>query len=448
MGEPTTNTSGACELVLDYVYGELDEARKRTFEEHLPACARCQQEVASLGRVRTAVKRVMPAVEPTAPLGGALHAQLMHAAAQRKPRRGVLLAFPRKIVEHPALSAAAMFVLVGGAIAINWSRGKLAMPAAEQAEVDTPKPTEAPRPPEVATATPAAEPMPASKAKELERADNAKAENALYKGDAENKPAEDKSQLALAGAKGSEYAVQRPVAHHATGTVATAAPKKAAPARMKNIAADGKMGKYESSLDDALAAKDEAAAGPAGSGGVVGGVVGGGAAGAGRGVMNEGGKSSAPDSLSQTTTAEKAPARDATKGHGYAAAAPAAAQPAPAPSTRSASSEQTWRNTAPAAPPPATTSAPSSTSNGYYLRKQADAAPVQKPAGNARSYDVMRKQAVEYAKTGRCVEAIKLYQELDKASQHLSPGERVPWVRCLTQQNRQEEAQQRLDELK
>ncbi|HEX8951340.1 MAG TPA: zf-HC2 domain-containing protein, partial [Polyangia bacterium] len=69
MSEPTTNTSGACELVLDYVYGELDEARKRTFEEHLPACARCQQEVASLGRVRTAVKRVMPAVEPTAPLG-------------------------------------------------------------------------------------------------------------------------------------------------------------------------------------------------------------------------------------------------------------------------------------------------------------------------------------------------------------------------------------------
>ncbi|HEY1585845.1 MAG TPA: zf-HC2 domain-containing protein, partial [Polyangia bacterium] len=108
----TTNTSGTCELVLDYVYGELDEARKRTFEEHLPTCARCQQEVASFGRVRAAVKRVMPAVEPSTSLGGgALHAQLMHAAAQRRPRRGVLLAFPRKVMQHPALSAAAMFAI-------------------------------------------------------------------------------------------------------------------------------------------------------------------------------------------------------------------------------------------------------------------------------------------------------------------------------------------------
>ena len=32
MGDTTTNTTSACELVLDYVYGELDEARKRTFE--------------------------------------------------------------------------------------------------------------------------------------------------------------------------------------------------------------------------------------------------------------------------------------------------------------------------------------------------------------------------------------------------------------------------------
>src|SRR4029077_11702522 len=83
--ERTINASGACELVLDYVYGELDEARKRTFEEHLPTCARCQREVTSFGRVRTAAKRVMPAVEPTAQIAGALHAQLMHAAAQRKP---------------------------------------------------------------------------------------------------------------------------------------------------------------------------------------------------------------------------------------------------------------------------------------------------------------------------------------------------------------------------
>src|SRR5262245_16531751 len=180
MSETTTNTSGACELALDYVYGELDEARKKAFEEHLPTCARCQREVASFGKVRAAVKRVMPAVEPSTALGtGALHAQLMHAAAQRKPRRGVLLAFPRKIMQHPALSAAAMFAIVGGAIAINWSRGKMAMPVAEHAaappavaakEADEAKNVDTPKPTEVTTAAPLAEPMPASKGKEQNEA--------------------------------------------------------------------------------------------------------------------------------------------------------------------------------------------------------------------------------------------------------------------------------------
>src|SRR4051812_30976820 len=133
MSETTPNsTSDVCEQLLDYVYGELDEPRKRAFEEHLAGCSRCQTEAASFGRVRAAVKRVMPAVEPSANVGGALHAQLMHAAAQRAPRRGVLLAFPRKIMQHPAWAMAAMFTIVGGALAINWSRGKLAMPAAEE----------------------------------------------------------------------------------------------------------------------------------------------------------------------------------------------------------------------------------------------------------------------------------------------------------------------------
>ncbi|HEX6837965.1 MAG TPA: zf-HC2 domain-containing protein [Polyangia bacterium] len=442
MSETTTNTSGTCELVLDYVYGELDEARKKSFEEHLPTCASCQREVASFGKVRAAVKRVMPAAEPPASLGGALHAQLMHAAAQRKPRRGILLAFPRKIMEHPALSAAAMFVLVGGAIAINWSHGKLAMPAAEHAETDAPKPTESPKvEPEVAAAAPAtpappvAEPMPAAKEKE-----GGKAENALYKGgDFENKPAADKTQIALQTPSGP-MTVERPVAHHpsgtatgstATGSTATAAPKKAAPARMKNIAVDGKMAKYDSTLDDALGSKDEGAS--------VGGVVGG-SAGGGRGVAaNERAKSSAPEELApETVLAEKAPAKRAHAG---------------------ASADQSWRNAPPAAPPPPTAAAPSTVTstpaastrdNGYFARSQAQtgAPAVQKPSSSSRSFDLLRKQADEFAKTGRCEEAMKLYQELENAKQYLSPTERVSWVRCLMQKGRQEEAQQRLDELK
>jgi pentatricopeptide repeat protein len=93
------------------------------------------------------------------------------------------------------------------------------------------------------------------------------------------------------------------------------------------------------------------------------------------------------------------------------------------------------------APPPAMP-VPSSLANQQRLQSS-----VAKPAAG-RNYVVLRKQADEYARSGRCDEAIKLYQELEKSGEYISPTERVNWVRCLTQRGRQEEAQQRLDELK
>ena len=417
MSETTTNTSGACELVLDYVYGELDEARKRTFEEHLPTCARCQQEVASFGKVRTAVKRVMPAVEPTAQIAGALHAQLMHAAAQRKPRRGVLLSFPRKIVEHPALSAAAMFVLVGGAIAINWSRGKMAMPAAEQAVNDT-KVAEAPKPTETL-----AEPVvPEPKAKEEEAAGKKLGKlGTISKGGDKSELAagEDATKIALETPSG-QLTVQRPTAHRA---VATPSPKKAAPARMKNIASDGK----EAKLDTAFADDKGQAEGSLGSvngrgqgtmtgnNGPVGGVIGGGGR---AGAKDAPAKSTAPaDELSSNTVAEKAATRreepkpQAAK-HGYTTAPSSAGAAAATP---------------PAAPPPpqVVASAPATERDYYRSSVQQQAQPVAKPSANLRNYDVLHKQANEWAKTGHCDEAIKAYQELEQVGAvHLTDGAR------------------------
>jgi hypothetical protein len=129
VSEESAHTSTPCEQLLDYAYGELDEAGRRAFEAHLASCARCAAELKSFGRVRTATERLMPKVEPSEALTGALHAQLMHAAAQRKPKRGGILAFPRKLIEHPGWAAAAMFVIVGGAITI----GKLSMPESASA---------------------------------------------------------------------------------------------------------------------------------------------------------------------------------------------------------------------------------------------------------------------------------------------------------------------------
>jgi hypothetical protein len=406
---PTPNTPSAadtCELLVDYVYGELDEARKRTFEEHLPACARCRQQAASFGRVRTAVKRVMPDVEPPAQLAGPLHAQLMHAAAQHKPRRGLLLAFPRKIVQHPALSAAAMFVLVGGAIAINWSRGQLAMPTAEHV-------AEAPKPVETAANTPA----PPSAAEALPAPEEEKQAASLGKKGADKSPAEGSTKIALETPSG-RLDVQRP-------------------AKRRSVADDRKAGK----LDDALAAKDEDANQVGGvtggvSGGAAGELAGGGVGGAAHGAVAQTAKSSAPGDLVRNRESEQAPARDYRQSQRYAPNVPTTVSPQP--SSMAASS-------------PAASSPPPAERDGYVSRGQAQAAPaapLQKPTAAPRNFDGLRKQANEYAKTGRCDEAIKQYQELERAAQYISPTDRVNWVRCLAQRGRQEEAQQQLDELK
>lgn len=415
MSESTTHTNAACELVLDYVYGELDEARKRTFDEHLPTCARCQAEVASFGRVRTATKRVLPAQEPTASLAGALHAQLMHAAAQRKPKRGVLLSFPRRIVEHPALSAAAMFVIVGGAIAINWSRGKLEMPAPESVAATQ---TAAPVPEEDKAAKlqpQTAEPVPVGKAKE-EAAPEYKTAFAKGGGGA----AKDATKIALETDTGT-FDVQRSAAHRASNAAAPAPARKSEmPAKMKNIVADKKAGKRDSLAGGVgvMPSSDESEG--AGLDSASGGVVGG----AGPRVAT-GAKSSAPGDVAHGAYDDQANRPAQTRG--YVAAAPSS----PVPQS--------------AAPPAATMPAPEVAMPMPSTRAQTT---VQKPAGASRSFDAVRKQADEYAKSNRCDEAIKLYQELEKSGQYISPTERVGWVRCLTQRGRQEEAQQRLDELK
>ncbi len=51
-GESEQNSAGACEQLLDYVYGELSPDAARAFEQHLAGCARCQTEAQSFGRVR------------------------------------------------------------------------------------------------------------------------------------------------------------------------------------------------------------------------------------------------------------------------------------------------------------------------------------------------------------------------------------------------------------
>ena len=416
MGETTPQTPSPCEQLLDYVYGELDDAGKRGFEEHLGGCARCQTEVASLGRVRLASTRMLPSVEPTPQLTGALHAQLMHAAAQRRPRRGVLLGFPRRIAEHPAWAAAAMFAVVGGAIAINWSRDKMTMPAATER-------AEAPPPVEAAPASAALPP----------EAVVAKSEQAKGKAGAALRAADEKdsTRIALDAPPLGTLTVQRPAAHRAA-VAAKASPTP--PAKMKKIAA--KSESVDALGDDAVGGLAGATSGPVGGAAS-------GTGGDGRGSLGEGSaKSSAPQRLSRGGKAEEQPQQE-TNIHAYTA-----------PSTASGGAPAGWgANAPPAATVPATPSpAPQA------LRREAasrDVPPppaprssVQSAAAPARDVESLRKRADDSARSGRCDDAIKLYQQLDRESQYVTPTERANYVRCLTARGREDEALQQLEELK
>jgi hypothetical protein len=70
------------ELLLDLVYGELDEPRRTTVQHHVDGCAACRGSLSRLRRVRQAVARVGPteAPEPSPALLEAIHAAARTAA--------------------------------------------------------------------------------------------------------------------------------------------------------------------------------------------------------------------------------------------------------------------------------------------------------------------------------------------------------------------------------
>jgi hypothetical protein len=133
MSAETQNTPPSpCDALLDYAYGELEGAAKQEFERHLADCEKCQRELEAFGKVRGAARAALPFLDPPASATGALHAQLLRAAAQRKPPRattGKLLQLPRRMMQHPGWLAAASLLAIGGALGLNWSKGHLFMPA-------------------------------------------------------------------------------------------------------------------------------------------------------------------------------------------------------------------------------------------------------------------------------------------------------------------------------
>jgi anti-sigma factor RsiW len=452
VSEATPQTS-ACEQLLDYVYDMLDEAQKRTFEEHLATCPRCQAEAASFGRVRQATARLMPAVEPTAALGGALHAQLMHAASQRKASRGKLLSFPRKVMQHPAWAAAAMFVIVGSAITLNAVRGKLMMsPAAAPSAELKPEPVVAASPPaSTASPTPEASGAIGGAAPSLEKADKAQAKDKQTEAEpADSKLAAAPMELAkkrvAAPAKSYKYDQNDDLLSDAPAkgslrpapSLSRADSGGGAPAAAKPMAAK---------RDAQIAQRAEgAAAASDGVGGFLGGAGTPGGGGAGKSATA---KSSAPSTVAHLSKEEERSLSNAAAEQPAAAPSPAASLPAGVVAQEPTGYSARHRGATPpmpSAPAPAVASAPPQTQvRSSY--NEGSALPAPKAAAPQQTED-LHQRADDLVRASRCDEAVKVYAELDRRAQRMSPKERANYVRCLTATGRQQAAEQQLDELK
>lgn len=122
----TTECSKIDELMMDFLYQELDADAATQVKAHVDGCARCGAELASLSRTRETV-RGLPDLEPPPKIS----ALLLHEAAKRKPQGAAaaggiweaILRFFGPIQAHPAWAAAASVVLVAGIAGYLAKRG-------------------------------------------------------------------------------------------------------------------------------------------------------------------------------------------------------------------------------------------------------------------------------------------------------------------------------------
>jgi anti-sigma factor RsiW len=138
------------ELMMDYLYQELDADQTSAYRAHLTTCASCGAQLAGYERTRLAV-RELPDIEPPAEVT----ARLLQEAARRPVRalepvgaaatigaRGVaaasmegkgawawLTGWMQPIFAHPGFAAAAGLILVAGIAGLLAMRGKLDLSA-------------------------------------------------------------------------------------------------------------------------------------------------------------------------------------------------------------------------------------------------------------------------------------------------------------------------------
>jgi hypothetical protein len=134
------------ELLVEYLYQELDPSQVEHFEAHLQVCSRCAQELSSYERTRAAV-RDMSEVDPPPQVTEAL---LKEAARAVEPQPigfwDRVREMFRLMVMHPAMTAAVTLVLVLGVSFYVYRQGPPRSMRSGNAEPEMPLRTEIDRP--------------------------------------------------------------------------------------------------------------------------------------------------------------------------------------------------------------------------------------------------------------------------------------------------------------
>jgi hypothetical protein len=133
----------ANELLMEYLYQELEPTQMDQFESHLKGCSACTGELAGYESTRQ-VMRQLPEVEPSPQLNERLMQQAAAAIRPQRPsffdrlREGM-----RVMVLHPAMTAAVMLVVVVGISFFAYQRHS---PLMDQPRPDELAPSFAPTP--------------------------------------------------------------------------------------------------------------------------------------------------------------------------------------------------------------------------------------------------------------------------------------------------------------
>lgn len=136
----------ADDLLIDYLYQELDPEQMERFESHLRDCPSCTQEIDGFEQTRS-LFRELPEEDPPARLSALLLQEASRAAARtpdrfwERVRRSL-----RMVVMHPAMTAAVTLVLVLGVSFYVYRQAPGRLDAPAESAVDLPLLDERPLP--------------------------------------------------------------------------------------------------------------------------------------------------------------------------------------------------------------------------------------------------------------------------------------------------------------